>query len=170
QVFEEIFNSPKDELKEAKKILERIISRRIPKCLGEIKPKKFDENMFPEWKKELAKASNSHTDVELKPEDFDILLIEMDYGMKDKNPIDNMYFYNKDNPTRAFKINIEKVFQSKFLPKSFSEKFARVYYKKTDQRSQEAAREHFVTWCKKNKVLQDREVVSEDKRSRRSTI
>lgn len=33
----------------------------------------------------------------------------IDYGKKEKNPIDNVYFYSKNNPTGAFQIRKEQV-------------------------------------------------------------
>ncbi|KAI5611512.1 hypothetical protein C0J50_11817, partial [Silurus asotus] len=38
----------------------------------------------------------------------------MDYGKKDENPIDSVYFYRKNNPNIAFRIPKEKV--SNMLP------------------------------------------------------
>lgn len=33
----------------------------------------------------------------------------MDYGMKDKNPINNVHFYCKNDPTKAIKIRKKQV-------------------------------------------------------------
>lgn len=33
----------------------------------------------------------------------------MDYGMKEKNPVNNVYFYCKNDPTKAIKIHKNQV-------------------------------------------------------------
>ncbi|XP_037628433.1 deoxynucleoside triphosphate triphosphohydrolase SAMHD1-like isoform X2 [Sebastes umbrosus] len=142
-VFEQILNSSDDELKEAREILENIIRRRLYKFLGQTKA---DENMsvtqdmIPRWKEELALPVEDG----LTPEDFEVLVITMDYGMKEKNPIDKMRFYKKEEPNKAFKIPESQ--KSKLYPKCFSETLIRVYCRKTDDESLKAAKEHYNNW------------------------
>ncbi|XP_064176498.1 deoxynucleoside triphosphate triphosphohydrolase SAMHD1-like [Anguilla rostrata] len=69
----------------------------------------------------------------------------MDYGMNQRNPINNMHFYCKNDPTRAFKISKNQV--SQLLPEKFAEQLIQVYCRKTDNRSLEMARKYFVQWC-----------------------
>ncbi|KAM9350985.1 deoxynucleoside triphosphate triphosphohydrolase SAMHD1-like [Symphorus nematophorus] len=66
-VFEEILNSSCNGLREAKQILQRIITRDLYQCLGEkgIKPK---EGICDQLRKELTKE----LDDRLRPEDFDV--------------------------------------------------------------------------------------------------
>ncbi|XP_014843525.1 PREDICTED: deoxynucleoside triphosphate triphosphohydrolase SAMHD1-like [Poecilia mexicana] len=149
-VFEQILNSSSPELAEAKLILHKIICRKLYKCLGQTQPDKAltvtQENIHS-WEADLAQSiphSGSH-DVDLQPEDFVVTVIMMDYGMKEKNPINNVRFYCKDDPTKAIKINKNQV--SKLLPEHFAEQLVRVYCKKTDERTLEAAKKHFVQWC-----------------------
>lgn len=40
---------------------------------------------------------------------FACKVISMDYGMKDQNPIDNVLFYCKADPSKAVKISKEQV-------------------------------------------------------------
>ncbi|XP_067384745.1 deoxynucleoside triphosphate triphosphohydrolase SAMHD1-like isoform X2 [Channa argus] len=84
-------------------------------------------------------------------------IVSMDYGMKEEDPINNAYFYSKHSPDTAFKIPQDQV--SKLLPKQFSEKFIRVYWKTTDSKSLEAAKRQFEVWCRENWSLlpQDRD-------------
>ncbi|XP_028427156.1 deoxynucleoside triphosphate triphosphohydrolase SAMHD1-like [Perca flavescens] len=209
-VFEQILHSSSVELAEAKKILERIISRDHYRFLGETKPRQVPtrekilgwkeeldqarQNVCPEghnfdpklnpcskdtaeacqklskaisqtldsfresgklseerkrrWERELAEAVPEGGDggVTLKPEDFVVLDTTFDYGMKDKDPIKNVYFYNKINPDKAFNITRDQV--SKLLPACFSEQLIGVYSKKNDDQSVEAARMHLEQWCK----------------------
>ncbi|KAA8577859.1 hypothetical protein FQN60_005369 [Etheostoma spectabile] len=148
-VFEQILNSSSVELAEAKKILERIISRDHYKFLGEIKPRQVPTKESQlQWQKELAAAvpEGGNGGVTLTHEDFVVSVATFDYGMKDKDPINNVYFYGKRNPDTAKPITRDQV--SKLLPECFSEQLIRVYSKKSDEQSVEAARKHFSKWCK----------------------
>ncbi|KAI3357661.1 hypothetical protein L3Q82_016069, partial [Scortum barcoo] len=71
--------------------------------------------------------------------------VTLDYGMKDKDPINNVYFYSKHDNTKAFKIAKEQV--SMLLPNRFSEQLIRVYSKKTDVRSRMVGQKRLKTWC-----------------------
>ena len=55
-------------------------------------------------------------------------MVTFDYGMKDKNPIDEMRFYTKDRPNSAVRVRKDQV--SQMLPNTFIEKSIRVYCKK----------------------------------------
>uniref|UniRef100_A0A8C9YEV5 HD/PDEase domain-containing protein n=1 Tax=Sander lucioperca TaxID=283035 RepID=A0A8C9YEV5_SANLU len=74
----------------------------------------------------------------------DMEFLTFDYGMKDKDPINNVYFYSKRNPDTAFNITRDQV--SKLLPACFSEQLIGVYSRNTDQ-SMEDARKHLDQWC-----------------------
>lgn len=115
----------------------------------------------------------------------------MDYGMKEKNPVNNVRFYCKNDLNKAIMIRKNQVRSeeqsteskynihilicvyvhyvflifclhlhlkkpcclyysaqvSKLLPEQFAEQLIRVYTKRTDERSLEAAKKHFVQWC-----------------------
>ena len=53
-----------------------------------------------------------------------------DYGMKGDNPIDNVRFYTKKNPSIASPM--KKNLVSWMLPETFRERFARLYCKTAD--------------------------------------
>ncbi|KAM6924387.1 deoxynucleoside triphosphate triphosphohydrolase SAMHD1-like [Xenentodon cancila] len=57
-------------------------------------------------------------------------VVTLDYGMKDKDPIKNTYFYDKENPTRGRNIPEDQV--SSLLPERFSQQILRVYWKNKD--------------------------------------
>lgn len=84
----------------------------------------------------------------------------MDYGMKEQNPIDNVHFYCKADPSKAVNIGKEQV--SKFLPIIFMEQVVRVYYKSQDPRIISAAKQYFIQWCMQNDFTkpQDGDVVA----------
>ncbi|XP_078026106.1 deoxynucleoside triphosphate triphosphohydrolase SAMHD1-like [Epinephelus lanceolatus] len=141
-VFNQILNSSDQGLDEAREILQRIITRNHYKLLAETKCKPSQIKMFPRWKEAL--LSDLQED-RLNPEDFVVLDSTMDYGRKDKDPIEKVYFYSKRDPTRAFHIPRERV--SSLLPTCFSETLIRFYCKKTDEEPLERARVCFGYWC-----------------------
>ncbi|XP_077464472.1 deoxynucleoside triphosphate triphosphohydrolase SAMHD1 isoform X2 [Stigmatopora argus] len=164
-VFQEILHSSKPQLAAAQKILQNILFRRLYKYLGQTQAKHYLEvtqEMTHEWEKDLAKAvpQTGSLGVNLLPEDFEVSVIRMDYGMKNHNPIDNVRFYCKTDPTKAVPIYKNQV--SKLLPKQFAEQLIRVYYKKMDGESLKAAKKHFVQWCMNNDFTkpQDGDVIA----------
>ncbi|KAF7659906.1 hypothetical protein LDENG_00291200 [Lucifuga dentata] len=152
-VFEQILHSSSLELAEARQILQNIICRRLYKCLGQTQADKslnVTQEKIKSWEADLAQSvpQSSVQDVQLQPEDFLVRVIVMDYGMKEKNPVNNVRFYCKNDLTTAIQISKNQV--SKLLPECFAEQLIRVYFKKTDNRSLEAAKKHFVQWCMDN--------------------
>ncbi|GLD46196.1 deoxynucleoside triphosphate triphosphohydrolase SAMHD1-like protein, partial [Lates japonicus] len=128
------------ELEEARKILERIIARDFYKCLGKMQWKqKPTEEEIDQWKEELAKAIPDR----LTPEEFEVVVCAVDYGMKEKDPISKVYFYSKFEPDKPFKIPKEQV--SRLLPEHFSEHYIRIYLK-NDEKSWEDVKSHFEQW------------------------
>ncbi|KAK5894780.1 hypothetical protein CesoFtcFv8_011436 [Champsocephalus esox] len=149
-VFERILHSSSPELAESRQILRNIVCRRLYKCLGQTQaeqPLSVTPETIRKWEEDLAESlhQSGSKDGSLQPEDFVVSVIYMDYGMKDKNPINNVRFYCKDDSSKAIQIRKNQV--SKLLPEQFAEQLIRVYCKKTDDRSLEAAKKHFVQWC-----------------------
>lgn len=156
-VFEQILYSSSPELAQAREVLSNVVCRRLYKCLGQTqaeKPINVTEDMRLRWAGEVAKAkprypsASGHEDFELQPEDLVVTVTNFDYGMKEKDPISNVRFYCKDDPTKPIRIRKNQV--SKLLPETFAEQIIRVYYKKNDELSLEAAKKHFVQWCMDN--------------------
>uniref|UniRef100_A0A1A7WX25 Deoxynucleoside triphosphate triphosphohydrolase SAMHD1 n=1 Tax=Iconisemion striatum TaxID=60296 RepID=A0A1A7WX25_9TELE len=149
-IFEQIVNSSSPELAEARKILRDILCRNLYKYLGQTQPNEpltVTQEKIHSWEADLARSipQSSNHDANLQPEDFIVSVIVMDYGMKEKNPINNMRFYCKSDPNKAIQIYKNQV--SKLLPEQFVEQQIRVYCKKTDKESLEAAKKYFVQWC-----------------------
>ncbi|XP_029108030.1 deoxynucleoside triphosphate triphosphohydrolase SAMHD1-like [Scleropages formosus] len=159
-IFEEILHSSSAELQESRTILQNIVRRKLHKCVGETQPLQPMEVT----QEELLRLANSvaqakprtGTDVNLQAEDFIVSVITLDYGMKGKNPIDNMRFYSKKYPTVAYKILRHQV--SQFLPEKFTEQIIRVYCRKTDEKSIEVAKKYFVQWCIDNDFTKPQDV------------
>uniref|UniRef100_A0A8C9SDK2 Deoxynucleoside triphosphate triphosphohydrolase SAMHD1 n=1 Tax=Scleropages formosus TaxID=113540 RepID=A0A8C9SDK2_SCLFO len=148
-VFEQILYSSSKELAEARAILNNVVVRKLYKCVGQTQPKRpldITMNNLLQWAKDVSVAKpRSGTDVTFQGEDFVISVIDMDYGMKEKNPINNVRFYCKNDPSKAIKIRKNQV--SQLLPEKFAEQLIRVYCKRTDAKSLEAAKKYFVQWC-----------------------
>uniref|UniRef100_A0A8C8GEF1 Deoxynucleoside triphosphate triphosphohydrolase SAMHD1 n=1 Tax=Oncorhynchus tshawytscha TaxID=74940 RepID=A0A8C8GEF1_ONCTS len=160
-VFEQILYSSSSELAEAREILQNITCRRLYKCVGQTQAEKrmevsqvcvrvfWREDILP-WHTSCVARSRPQNDLQnvtLQPGDFvvNVSIINMDWGMKEKNPIDKVRFYCKNDPTKAYRIRKDQV--SKLLPERFAEQLIRVYCKKTDERTMEAAKKNFVQWC-----------------------
>ncbi|KAG9332860.1 hypothetical protein JZ751_014487, partial [Albula glossodonta] len=124
-VFDEILNSTDPNLAGAREILEDIHRRNLYKCVGLM----YIENQLNK-----------------KTKDERQKVVDMTYGMKDKNPIDCMHFYSKDNPNKAFKIPKDRV--SQLLPEKFSEQLIQVYCTKRDEQTLKKAKECFEEWRK----------------------
>uniref|UniRef100_A0A9J7Y9E0 HD domain-containing protein n=1 Tax=Cyprinus carpio carpio TaxID=630221 RepID=A0A9J7Y9E0_CYPCA len=155
-----------DHLAEARKILLNIVKRRLPKCIGEARLKEEglkeiagakalpDKAFKTKLYKKLLKTCG-----EFKPpqdeENFDIHVLEMGFGEVGKEPIDNVHFYSKNEPNRAFKMQKYQV--SNLKPKKFHEFLVRVYYDPPKQEDQQEAVKYFHDWCKDNKKFIDYE-------------
>ncbi|XP_069508218.1 deoxynucleoside triphosphate triphosphohydrolase SAMHD1 [Ambystoma mexicanum] len=149
-IFQQILYSTDSNLAEARGILQNVERRQLYKCVGQTQPKSETKIKQEEYDQLPAQVANSIPqtavpDVELKPEDFIVDVIHMDYGMKEQNPINNVRFYCKSDPSKAIKIRKDQV--SQLLPERFAEQLIRVYCKKVDETSLEAAKRYFVQWC-----------------------
>uniref|UniRef100_A0A665T3E5 HD domain-containing protein n=1 Tax=Echeneis naucrates TaxID=173247 RepID=A0A665T3E5_ECHNA len=135
RVFEDILFSSSEQLRDAKNILHRVITRDLYKCVGKLETgTKFPQVrtifVFLFWFTWM----------------FDMVAVKLDYGMKDKDPIGEVFFYSKSDNKTAFNIPRDQV--SKLLPERFSETFIRIYCKKNEQLA--VAKQHFLEWYQKN--------------------
>ncbi|XP_062060149.1 deoxynucleoside triphosphate triphosphohydrolase SAMHD1 isoform X4 [Lepus europaeus] len=150
-IYLEILYSTDPKLAAAQEVLRNIEYRKLYKYVGETQPgspeKKLKKEDYEQLPKEVADAKPSDVplEAEMKAEDFIVDVINIDYGMQDKNPIDHVRFYCKTEPNKPVMITKGQV--SQFLPEIFAEQLIRVYCKKTDKQSLFAARQHFVHWC-----------------------
>uniref|UniRef100_A0A3Q4M9M9 HD domain-containing protein n=1 Tax=Neolamprologus brichardi TaxID=32507 RepID=A0A3Q4M9M9_NEOBR len=125
-------NSSSKEMGEAKKLLSNIVSRQIYKCLGKMqseKPTMVYSNLLFLSFFTLSDCGN-------------INHFAMDYGIKEKEIIENVFFYKKNQPGKPFKLREDEV--SMLLPKCSSEQFIRVYYKNIDEEVIETAQKQKV--------------------------
>ncbi|KAI1890241.1 hypothetical protein AGOR_G00151690 [Albula goreensis] len=127
-VFDEILNSTDPNLAGAQKILQDIHCRNLYKCVGLM----YIENQLNK-----------------KTKDERQKVVDMTYGMKDKNPIDFMHFYSKENPNKAFKIPKDRV--SQLLPEKFSEQLIQVFCMKKDEQTLKEGKKCFEEWSKRQR-------------------
>ncbi|XP_054429762.1 deoxynucleoside triphosphate triphosphohydrolase SAMHD1 [Pteronotus mesoamericanus] len=163
-IFLEILYSTDPQLEEAREILKKIEHRHLYKYVGQTQPanQRIEREEYKNLPKEVAdtKPKDLKPGTKLKAEDIIVDVINMDYGMKDKNPIDHVHFYSKTDYREAKKITKNQV--SCLLPERFAEQRIRVYCKKMDDKSVQATRQHFVTWCENRNfpVPQDSEIIT----------
>ncbi|XP_042563449.1 deoxynucleoside triphosphate triphosphohydrolase SAMHD1-like [Clupea harengus] len=160
-VFLQILYSYSDELAGAREILQNIICRRLYKCVGEIRPTTHvdvSQDKLKELAENVASSKPSDEDVVLTSEDFVVNVISLDYSMKDKDPINNVHFYRKNDPTKAIKFSRHEV--SKMLPEKFEEQLIFVYYKgrdkPRDKRLEEPLEERRLEECLEERRLEER--------------
>ncbi|CAM4454575.1 unnamed protein product [Leuciscus chuanchicus] len=158
EIFEQISSSNADNLKKSRNILEKIVWRKLPKFVGEARlteKNKSKEQLTETWKAAVQKYKPTDPTVSLNAEELPVYVVDLDHGMKDKNPIESIYFYSKRNPNQASTIKYYQL--SSFLPKKFNEELVRVYYRRTDDQTAEDKMEEkklleeaekcFQIWC-----------------------
>ncbi|XP_026137198.1 uncharacterized protein LOC113114400 isoform X2 [Carassius auratus] len=185
---EEDFIDSADNLAQAQKILQNIVNRRLPKFVGEVRLKEEELKEIAEAKALPDKAFKTKLYKEIlnkfgkfKPpqeeKNFDIHVLEMGFGEVGNEPIDNVHFYSKNEPNRAFKMQKYQV--SNLRPKKFHEFLVRVYYNPPNQEDpeseehwkkvQQEAEKYFPDWCRENKKFIDFEPDSDDNTSSQQT-
>uniref|UniRef100_A0A672K4E5 HD domain-containing protein n=1 Tax=Sinocyclocheilus grahami TaxID=75366 RepID=A0A672K4E5_SINGR len=97
EIFEQILSSTADNLKKSRDILNKIVRRKLPKFVGEarltentLSNLKFQEELTETWK----------------------AVVDLDHGMKDKNPIEKVFFYSKRKPNEASPIKDYQVLKT----------------------------------------------------------
>ncbi|XP_043984777.1 deoxynucleoside triphosphate triphosphohydrolase SAMHD1-like [Gambusia affinis] len=140
-VFDVILNSTDVNLQEARKILERIMQRNLYVCLGELSlEENVDDMEDMEEMKEMKNLWNRQPGGG-NPDDYVLTSVTYNYGMKKKDPIKRVRFYNKQNPDVAFRIRRTQV--SLLLPRWFEEKKFRIYTKRTNDDDVQADRDRY---------------------------
>ncbi|XP_072918221.1 deoxynucleoside triphosphate triphosphohydrolase SAMHD1-like [Hemitrygon akajei] len=148
-IFEQILNSADAELQEAREVLSNVVCRKLYKWIGQTQPAAdtvIKQEEFDKLADQLvAAAPSAPVEVTLRAEDLIVNVVQMDYGMKGKNPINKVRFYCKNSPNKTVKISKKQV--SQLLPERFTEQLIQVYCKRTNEEIVQAARKHFIKWC-----------------------
>ncbi|XP_047673908.1 deoxynucleoside triphosphate triphosphohydrolase SAMHD1-like isoform X2 [Tachysurus fulvidraco] len=124
KLTDNILDDIKRETENAKEIIEKIERRDLYRFIdGKLYKGK------PEWlrtervKTKLSKFTQS------SEEDFRVTVINFDYGQKEKNPIDSLWFYRRDNTGTAIKLEKDEV--SYIKPEVFQETNVFLFYTKS---------------------------------------
>eukprot|EP01135_Chromosphaera_perkinsii_P002769 Nk52_evm137s226 gene=Nk52_evmTU137s226 len=126
-IVKQIEFSEGPELENARGILRRIRRRDLYKYVDQVI---VDKHMFQRVKEQINEddiAEHKPLDSKLKGSDLLINWINVNYGMKDKNPVDCVKFYTRYDSEESF--NIDKSTVSYLLPQVFQEHILRVFCK-----------------------------------------
>ena len=130
-------------LREAQDILKRIQKRDLYTYIGE----KVLRHPLKNEEKLCVKLNEIFKWVTQK-DDFVVVFERFDYGMKEVNPVDQLWFYTKSEPDVG--VRVKRGDLSNMLTSVYCEHVVRVYSKKTDHffnvRMRETFRE-FSLWC-----------------------
>ncbi|XP_067052893.1 deoxynucleoside triphosphate triphosphohydrolase SAMHD1-like isoform X2 [Acropora muricata] len=139
-VYHQILHSDAAKLKEARAILQRIEKRDLYKCIGQkvLKEPRSKE----EIRKEIFNFWQDGPNV--TPDDFIVEIVTFNYGMRDKNPLEELRFYTKNAPDVPIILRKDEV--SKMLPEKFSEQSLRVYFRRTELDCLEKPKRCFNEW------------------------
>ena len=139
--------SPDPNLQEARSIIDRILQRKLYTLIG----KMYLRDKIDVDHENVTKAICSYqTELEnllvvpLEAKDLKIELLMVHFGMREKNPVDKLYFFSKSDINKAFLI--PKTDLSFMLPSNFGEYIFRVYCKKSEKEYIDTARECFQLW------------------------
>ena len=130
-------------LKQAQEIIRMINRREIYKFVGEAKPERKVEQSEAV---QIAEAIVGLSENQLNKEEIVVHVVNFDYGKKDENPIDDMYFYSKSIQWKCVRgRNIKKV--SAILSGIFQEQRIRLYCKKRVNELVASAADCFEKFC-----------------------
>lgn len=138
QVTDAIFHSilhwddPNDvSMMEARDLLLKINKRELYKHITTFKCKEDKENEEEGIKSYIERKINELYP-ELNKNDLVIESYMIDFGKGRRNPINNLYFYRKTNPTQGIKIAAEEV--SDLLPVKYCDRNLSVYCKENNEK------------------------------------
>jgi len=139
---EEINSDPK--LLEAEKIIKRIYNRELYTIIGEI-PIPLGKDEKPKLEDFLC-AENPKDEFFLTEKDIELRKKTINFGFKNKNPFETIYFYNPKRPNECFKKSMEHLL---VMPQVFSESTILVFCK--DDKKRERAKKLYEIY--KNKLF-----------------
>ncbi|KAI6661570.1 Deoxynucleoside triphosphate triphosphohydrolase SAMHD1-like [Oopsacas minuta] len=152
-ILHAIMLSPDPNLDEAKSIINRIMKRELYPLIG----KMYLVNKMVKSDVEITKeicSYQSQLNIELEkpllPEDLKIESLMIHFGMKQKNPIDKLYFFSKSDINKAFLIPKSEL--SYMLPSNFGEYIFRVYCRRNETVYINRAKDCFRLWKEKSSV------------------
>uniref|UniRef100_A0A672K3I6 HD/PDEase domain-containing protein n=1 Tax=Sinocyclocheilus grahami TaxID=75366 RepID=A0A672K3I6_SINGR len=108
EIFEQILSSTADNLKKSRDILNKIVRRKLPKFVGEARLTENNPTVslnaegLPVYVSYIPNTSHLLSYLhKLAISSLLIQVVDLDHGMKDKNPIEKVFFYSKRKPNEA---------------------------------------------------------------------
>ncbi|KAI0229121.1 Deoxynucleoside triphosphate triphosphohydrolase SAMHD1 [Lamellibrachia satsuma] len=139
------------ELGKAADILRRLERRDLYRCISQTKPRNCSEIVevaIEEISKRVVELSGGSVEAV----DFKILVVKFDYGMGEKNPVESVLFYQKNDPEKAVsRENMEMA--SLMLPATFCECILRFFWKKSGA-DPDIGRQAFEAWLEEDEDWQ----------------
>ncbi|XP_046843281.1 deoxynucleoside triphosphate triphosphohydrolase SAMHD1-like [Xenia sp. Carnegie-2017] len=153
-ILHDILRNETPVFKKAQDLIKRIQNRKIYKFCGQSRQESKGKSSSPELnddeiRTKIAEDLAQNSKGELKKEDIFVSSVKINFGMKNKNPIDAVMFFNKS--LEVIRIKREQV--SGMLPRDFEDKYFRVYARNPDQK--ELIRRLFKEWCSGQKNFQE---------------
>ena len=136
-------------LKKSQEIIKRIDQRKLYKFIDEyIIPNDLCDKI---QKPSIVDISSNNIDhnININPDDIIIYDNRLNYNLNDKNPVDNVYFYNNADLNTKFQKNKNDI--SLLLPNIFEERVLRIYSKNLDEKINKAIKLAFNNYLKKYK-------------------
>ncbi|KAF9910748.1 SAM domain and HD [Lobosporangium transversale] len=125
-IVRQIERSREPGLEESKAIIKRIRTRNLYKFVDELLiPKEKLGRLTKHNVNSLEIVSCQGPNDHLEVDDVIVEFLKNNYAMKDRNPVDNIKFFSKNNHSVSYHIPKEKV--SSLIPSEFQENIIRVY-------------------------------------------
>ncbi|ESN97611.1 hypothetical protein HELRODRAFT_85388, partial [Helobdella robusta] len=146
----QILHSSRPELSRSREWIKRVFSRNLPKIVGLVKESDNPKLKWSaDWIHEQLVMDSTLLKMNLTADDFIVVKRSFNYGMKEKNPLENCMFYSKHNPDVAYKVTKDQV--SPFLPEKFLEVQYLVYCSEDEKQS--VANEVYMAFCLRHNIL-----------------
>ncbi|KAA8499083.1 Deoxynucleoside triphosphate triphosphohydrolase SAMHD1-like [Porphyridium purpureum] len=95
-------------------------------------------------------STSQDSNSRLQPDDLIVFNMRANFGMRQKNPVDHVHFFQNWDSKSSFQVDRAKV--SYLLPTQFEEKTIRLYSKKSDPDSVDAAKRAFRRFIRSNRI------------------
>ncbi|XP_043203476.1 deoxynucleoside triphosphate triphosphohydrolase SAMHD1-like [Amphibalanus amphitrite] len=143
-----VAQSVTEELEPARRLLRDIHTRRLYKFVCASQPTAEDKREIDTEAIRCGVGSLLQPEDDLEPDDLMVDVISITYGMGNRNPIDCVRFYSKENPNTAMIIRRSDV--SPLLPDKFRETYVMMTCRQREKNKVAAARARFEEWSSSN--------------------
>ena len=139
-IIDKIEESNNPNLKKSKELIKRLYKRDLYEFIDEyIIPTELVYKI-PKIKS-IDISTHNMSDINLNSEEIIIYDNKLNFNLSNKNPVNNVYFYNSSNKNKKIKKNENDV--SLLLPNVYEERIIRVYSTRSDKKYNEAIKSAF---------------------------